>query len=472
MTRFRKGATYRRISKDRTGEEQGVQRQQEDNDALAAARSIPVDDANKYVDNDLSATKGGRRPGYAALMEAVERGEVDVIIVWMLGRLWRNRRERADGIEKLRQHGVSVLCTKGPELDLSTAAGRLLAGLLGEVDTHEVEQKSEREQRAMRQRVEQGKAPGGPRAFGYTADGRDIAEDEAREVSAAFASLLAGASVSGIARALNDRGILNRNDKPWSHNTVRNMLLNERYAGLREYRSELYTGTWPAIVGEDTWRAAVAVLTDDDRKTSPGPARRWLLSGIARCGVCDDGTTVTSGYRGKAKGSGGGTERIYQCRIAKHLARLADPIDFAVEEYAAARLSRPDAVELLVDADRPDAEDLRANAVALRARIKALAEEFAEDDDAEPAEFRTATRRLKERLAEVEARMAHPRRALILADVITAEDPAAAWRGLTLDRKRAALEVLATVTILRGKSGRRPFDPETVRIEPREHGKA
>ncbi|MEU9456897.1 recombinase family protein [Streptomyces sp. NPDC048277] len=42
-------------------------------------------------------------------MAAVQRGEVDVIIVYMLGRLWRNRRERAEGMEILRKHGVSVL---------------------------------------------------------------------------------------------------------------------------------------------------------------------------------------------------------------------------------------------------------------------------------------------------------------------------------------------------------------------------
>ncbi|MEU0671952.1 recombinase family protein [Streptomyces sp. NPDC006172] len=70
-------------------------------------------------------------------MAAVQRGEVDVFIVYML---WRNRRERAEGIEILRKHEASVLCVKGPELDLTTAAGRLLASLLGEVDTFEAEQ--------------------------------------------------------------------------------------------------------------------------------------------------------------------------------------------------------------------------------------------------------------------------------------------------------------------------------------------
>ncbi|MFD7709597.1 recombinase family protein [Streptomyces sp. NPDC059786] len=95
-------------------------------------------------------------------MAAVQRGEVGVIIVYMLVQFWRNRRDRAEGIEILRRREVSVLCVKGPESDVTTAAGRLLAGILGEVDTFEVEQMSEREQREQReqrQRVLRGLPP-------------------------------------------------------------------------------------------------------------------------------------------------------------------------------------------------------------------------------------------------------------------------------------------------------------------------
>jgi len=467
MTPFSKGATYERISKADDGDEDGVIRQNEDTGALATQRGIPLG-ARRFRDNDKSATHGKHRPDYERLMEAVQRGEVDVIIVYALGRFWRNRRERAEGIETLRKHEVSVLCVKGPELDLTTASGRLLAGLLGEVDTFEVEQMSEREQREMRQRVERGVPPTGPRCYGYSGKGDEIVPDEADDVRKMFDDLLAGASLSGIAAGLNERGRPNRNGRPWAHNTVRNLLLNERYAALREYRGELYAGKWPAIISEATWRAAKHVLEDDGRATSPGPGRRWLLSGIARCGVCDDGTTVTSGSRGAPKGKTGPTQPLYRCRVTKHLARWTEPIDLVVQDYVVRRLSRPDAVDLLVDNEGPDAAQLRVKAVALRGRLKALAAEFADDDDADSSEFRDATRRIKARLGEVEAQMAHPQRARVLVDLVTAEDPERAWENLALDRQRAVVETLATVTILSGLPGRRPFDPATVRIEPQQ----
>ena len=63
----------------------------------------------------------------------------------------------------------------------------------------------------------------------------------------------------------------------------------------------------------------------------------------------------------------------------------------------------------------------------------------------------------------------------MLAGVADAPDPAKVWQGLDLSRRRAIVDVLATVTILSGRKGRRPgwqpgesyFDPRTVDITPK-----
>lgn len=478
MTPFQRGATYERISKADAGDEDGVIRQGEDTAELAQRRGIPID-GRRFRDNDKSATHGKHRPHYERLMAAVERGEVDVIIVYMLGRLWRNRRERAEGIEILRKHGVSVLCVKGPELDLTTAAGRLLAGLLGEVDTFEVEQMSEREQREMRQRVERGEVPTGPRCFGYTVEGTEVIDTEAAEVRKMYEAIAAGATLSGLAADLNARGILNRNGRPWSHNAVRYLLLNERYAGLRKYNGTMYEGKWPAIISEDQWRQAVALLTDASRRTSPGPARKWLGSGLFLCGVCDDGkTTVTSAQRGPRviKGVRYEGARCYKCSgPEKHLMRTAEPIEQLIVGTEPGKplglvpqlLLREDAGQLLLDGDRPDMDELNAKAATLRARLKNMTDAFADDDEADALEFKRAVRRVKERLAEVEAQMTSPARAAVLGDLVRSDDVVAAWEALPLDRKRAVIDMLMTVTILKGRPGRAPFDPESVRIVPK-----
>ena len=57
------------------------------------------------VDNDISALNGEHRPAYEAVMAAAARGEIDVILVFQTSRFWRNRGERAEGIEVLRKAG-------------------------------------------------------------------------------------------------------------------------------------------------------------------------------------------------------------------------------------------------------------------------------------------------------------------------------------------------------------------------------
>ena len=120
---------YQRISKDRAGDEHGVDNQRADQLRIAAARGYDI--VLDYSDNDISAYTGKHRPGFRAILDAARRGEIDVILVFQTSRFWRNRRERAEAIEILSKARVSIIATKGPSLDLSTAYGRAMAGLLG-----------------------------------------------------------------------------------------------------------------------------------------------------------------------------------------------------------------------------------------------------------------------------------------------------------------------------------------------------
>ena len=154
-----RAAIYARISEDPRQTELGVTRQRKDCASLVELRGWKL--VETFTDNDIAALKGNAtRPGYAALMAAVERGQVTRIVAFGLSRLWRNRRERADAIEVLRRYRVSVSLVKGSDLDMTSAAGRGVAGLMGEFDTMESEVKAERVASAALQRAEQGRANG------------------------------------------------------------------------------------------------------------------------------------------------------------------------------------------------------------------------------------------------------------------------------------------------------------------------
>ena len=193
-----RAALYLRISRDKAGDEHGVANQRADAERLAAARGWAVTAA--YCDNDVSAYSGARRGDYEAMMAAARRGEFAVIIVFQTSRLWRTRAERAAGIKILQAAGVSVVATKGPSLDMTTAYGRAMAGLLGEFDTMEVEVKSERQQLAYQAQRDAGIRHPGPPAFMDAPGGRAAIEWAAD-------ALLGGSTVSAVTREWARRGL-------------------------------------------------------------------------------------------------------------------------------------------------------------------------------------------------------------------------------------------------------------------------
>jgi DNA invertase Pin-like site-specific DNA recombinase len=107
----KRAAAYQRMSADIPDDEHGVKNQLRDQERLAEARDyeiVLIED-----DNDISASNGDHRPGYEAVMAAAARREIDVILVFQTSRFWRNRRERAEGIEVLQEAGISLIATKG-----------------------------------------------------------------------------------------------------------------------------------------------------------------------------------------------------------------------------------------------------------------------------------------------------------------------------------------------------------------------
>jgi hypothetical protein len=429
------------------------------------------------------------------MLTQLARGEADVVVAWALDRLQRNRPDELRLYEVCRERDAVISLIQGADLDFRTATGRMIADQLGTFARFEVELKSDRQRRAVLQAAKEGRRVGGRRPFGYEPDGMTVREAEAAAVRSGFDSLLAGTPLAQIARDWNTAGLstpaptigVRDPDDPagprigagepsaWTPNTVRGVLTNPRYAGLRGHGSlpkagrrkitVMGTAVWPALVSEETWRAAVELLGDPARRTAPKSGRA-LLSGLALCGWTDPATEEPCGstVHGGRNPQG---QRTYRCRAATgHIVRKAEPVDEWVGHVIVARLSRDDAAELLVDTERPDAEEPRSRAMALRTRLGSLAELLA-DGTLSATEIRSASARLKAELAEVEAQMADAGRVDVLGPLVNAEDVAATWADLDTDRQRAVVATLARVVLLPPGRGTRTFRTATVVIEPR-----
>lgn len=442
----RRAGIYLRISLDQTGQRLGVTRQRRDCEAKARDRGWTV--TQIYEDNDTSAF-AKRRPAYEQLLADLEAGAINAVIVWDLDRLTRRPIEIEHFIDLADRTGCA-LASVGGDVDLSTDNGRLFARIKGAVARAEVERKSTRMKAANIQRAEAGKPPaGGIRLFGYELGGQVVVEEEALLLKQAAEQLLAGGTVHGIVRWLNEQGSTSTRGGPWHPMEFRRIIANPRLAALRRYRGEIVArGTWPPILDEDTHHAIKALLADPARHKA-GPPRKYLLSGIGRCGVCGQRLFgATDGPKGW----------LYRCESRAHVSRRAEPVeDYVVavllERVAAGELERPPS-----PAPKPADDD-----ELLRARLNGLSEAFAVGD-IDRLQLQAGTRRLRARLEALSAARGASVSRSPLRPLLDAEDPWVAWGAMPFDVQRAIISAGLQVVIHPPGRGAKRFNPDTVQI--------
>ena len=484
-----RAALYLRMSEDRGGEGLGIARQRDDCQALSQRLNWPV--VAEFVDNDVSASTGKRRPDYERMLQAVRDGAVNAIICWDLDRLSRRPVDTEAFIELADEYHVK-LASVGGDVDLSTDNGRLFARIKGAVARAEIERKSARQRAAARQAIAAGKHTGGPRPFGYTQDAMHLDPIEAPLVAGMFERFNAGASLGEVARWLNSEGARTTAGNDWSTGTVRQVLLNPRFAGIRGQRRVLtddrgrvlrsstghprrdirYTesgvmAVWPAIVDESAWRAAVERLGDPDRRRHyRGRERKHLLPGLARCGY-----TSPDGVRcgEPLKTAINNRMRALKCPTLRHVNRRADMIEDFVVAVALARLRKPDAAHL-VQAPAPgvDLRALRDETAAIHARRERQRKRYSAGMVTDE-EYDGLLEDTGRRLSEIDALIAAAGRVDVVARVVADErDPAEVWPGLPLSAQRGLIAALLTVWVLPGRLGRPKggaLDASTIELE-------
>ena len=445
-----KAAVYLRQSLDRDGQGLAVERQRQDCTALCESRGW---EAVEYVDNSISASSGKARPAYARMLEDIAAGRIQGVVSWDLDRLHRRPIELEHFIDLADKHRLALATVTG-DVDLSTDNGRLYARIKGSVARAEVERKSARQRRAGLQRAEAGKPWGPHRPFGFEDDKITHRPDEAEAIRGLYADLLAGISQHEMARGLNARGIKTTRGGEWVQSTVRELLRSPRNAGLRHYKGEVMgKGEWEPIVSEETWRVAVQRTTTT---AGGGGPRKYLLSGVAKCGVC--GLNMVTAYLP-------GKVRTYACTSGKHVARNAETVEQQVSETILTVLESAPLPSLTADKKAPKYSELSEQADTLRRRLDSLAIEFA-DGELTASQLRAATDRLQGKIAEIEQAMTKRSSSAALAPLAGSHDIRKTWEGLSVARRRAIIDALAVVTVHPVKNRRKP-EPESVEVRPR-----
>jgi len=160
---MRRAAIYLRVStKGQDVEPQRLRLRE-----LAEARGGEV--AEEFV--DVASGRQDRRPALNRLRRAVRRGEVEVVACTKIDRLARSTRHLCELSEELEAAGVDLVAAD-QNVDTTTAAGRLLYGVLSSIAQFEADLIRERTVDGLEAAKRRGKRLGRPEALDRRAKAR------------------------------------------------------------------------------------------------------------------------------------------------------------------------------------------------------------------------------------------------------------------------------------------------------------
>lgn len=457
MPLTKRAIIYDRVSEDRSGG-RSVQEQEAENRKVVERYGWQL--VAVFTDNAIGASRysKGIRTAWHNVVQALERGEADVLVTWEASRSTRDL-EAYVALRKLcRRLGV-LWCYNGKLHDLSDSTDAFTTGLDILLAEKEVDQSRERILRAVRANAAAGK-PHGKRPFGYEREydsktgvllRQVIRESEAALIREAAQRIASGEVPYRVVNDWNARGIKSPRGAKWGVSVLKRVITNPIYIGKRHHKGQITEGTWEPILDEATFYKLQAMYGDPDRRKFADPKIKYLLTGIAKCGVCGGRILVR-----KPKGY-----PCYTCVEAFCIARKIESVDELVTKLVIARLSQPDALRAFeVDEDDGVSEKLELLADT-RARLNAAVDAAAEGKLTIQSLGRIESRLL----GEIEALERAVRRVgvpSVVYDLATA--PEAIWPTLDIVAKRLIVKTLLDIRILTTGRGRQKFDPNSVEI--------
>lgn len=191
-----------------------------------------------YPDKGYSG-KNTNRPAFQRMMEDVERGQIQKIIVYRLDRFSRSIADFGRLWEILKQHDVEFVSIN-ETFDTSTPMGRAMLNIIMVFAQLERETTAERVRDNYYQRAKLGAWPGGPAPYGFAISklpGPDgnllpglLPDERAPLVERIFQDYaMEGASLGSVARALNADGIPAPKRAVWDNVSLSRLLHSPLY---------------------------------------------------------------------------------------------------------------------------------------------------------------------------------------------------------------------------------------------------
>lgn len=313
---MKKVAIYIRVSTARQDQEgYSIPLQKERLIAYCKAKGWVV--AGIFVDPGHSGSSLDR-PGMTRLIDGVQAGKYDIVLVYKLDRLSRSQKDTLFLIEDVFMANNADFVSMQESFDTTTIYGRAMVGILSVFAQMERETIAERTLMGRAGRAEEGLWHGGgtdPIGYDYVDGELVINKEEAKQVRAVYNMYASGFSVTDISRRMD--GYQTKHGD-WSHtSTIGNVLDNPLYAGIVHFDGVSTRGRHNAIIDIDVDRKVKARRERLKRAEAAGESS-YLLTGLIYCASCGARYFPNKRPNGKA---------VYSChsRAKKNRKMIKDP---------------------------------------------------------------------------------------------------------------------------------------------------
>lgn len=319
---MRNAGIYVRVSTEKQASEgYSIAAQRENLTKFAKSNDFKV--FNVYADEGISGKSVEGRPAIKKLIQDIQSGKIDVVLIQKFDRLTRNISDTEDFIKLFQKYDIDVWSISDGKVDVSNSNGKFMTLLKGLFAQHEREITSERIKVALNEKAKQGYTLCcGCTPYGYKREIGNkliiINREEAKIVKRIFKMYLDGVSFTSIAKMLNAEGIptkhagktvnMKKNNVVvgsktfigvWMPKSIRLILSNPVYIGKVRYgigRKDFYIGDGKhkPIISETVWNRVQDKLNKIHTKLhTKRPKDEVYFCGTLVCGICGKRLTTT-----------------------------------------------------------------------------------------------------------------------------------------------------------------------------------
>ena len=255
----------------------------------------------RYDDGGFS---GGTldRPGLKNLIEDIEAGLVDVIVVYKIDRLSRSLMDFAKLVEVFDRHGVTFVSVT-QAFNTTTSMGRLTLNILLSFAQFEREVTGERIRDKFAASRAKGMWMGGHTPMGYDVVARKliINETEALAIRRMFERFVELGSATTLTRELVAGCTLNKRGRPIDKGFLYKLFRNRVYIGEAVHKGTSYPGEHQAIITAELWDQVHSILQESPRSRAANTRTQTpaLLKGLifTATGIAMTPTATKKGSR-------------------------------------------------------------------------------------------------------------------------------------------------------------------------------